>query len=1461
MKTTLLRVLPFFVLAAGNLIAQTVNSQVGGVVQDASRALIPGVSITLTNTATGVVSTQVSNESGAYSFPSVQPGLYRITAALPGFKTSTVNELPVGTSTQVRWDFVMEVGEIASQVEVSVSAQQLLTESSASVGEVLPDQRVRDLPLVNGDILELVRIMPGLRQGLASDANSIFAGLPIGTINTVRDGLSVSDTRTNTGLFATTTINPDLVGEIRIILSPVDAEQGRGNGQIQIQTRSGTNRFTGSAVWNVRNSALNANTWNNNNNVDPITGQWSPTPLDWRNAHEYTVSYGGPIVRNKTFFFVLWDHNLSNTRTLVSNTVLTDTARQGIFRYFTGWNSGNARTPVPTFPASATGGTYPVVDFAGNPVAPPLNPNGTPYTGGLRCFSVFGNIKADGSAFTAADCPNGTALIGTAWDPLRPGMDSTGYIQKIIAAMPRANFWSPGGTAIDGLNLAQFQWLRGRRGATGGAAQAGTSPELINRKQINVKIDEHFTPQHRLSVGWSYQRDDNAENVANWPGGLNGDSKRRPHVLTTNFTSTLSAGIVNEGRFGLTLNRNEVNPAWYSGDTQIRDEARSLLLSGGTNSRTGVTYPVAFTPGAGNFAFGNHIINTGATLSGHTSPLYNFADTLSWTRGTHAFRMGAELRLTRSDGYSGDVLPEASGGAGGNPSALTSAIAALPGQLANTRTNAANMLYLLSGSVDSASMLYWIDSDEDVKDGIWQDYATAEKRFRKQVSNEYALFFKDDWKLTNRLTLNLGIRYEFFGSPYLKGGYTTSIVDQGYGLFGAGRTTAQPFDAWLSPGNLFLTGYGPNTTGTPTLSCVAGAIQSALLPASTCDPNLLTRIEFVGPGSDKPDASTIPNDRNNFGPAIGFAWQLPWFGEGRTSIRGGFQLTYGGSGRNAGAAENLLGNVPGNSSNANLLTSDFPQLVNATRALTLADLPAIVPVRPTSPAVPGGQIPVYNRNTAFTAYDPDFATPYAQNFTLSVTRSLNRYMNIDVRYVGTMGKKRQGTMNINLPNVYYNKELWDALEMTRRGEDAPLFDQMFAGLDLHGTTGTGYGPVGTSVNGVLQRGSAHLRRNATFTNNIALGNFDAVAASLNTLNTVQSGLLSQAPGVSGRVLRNGCDRLAANMTNIPTRCFPENYIVANPQLGTATYTSNLGSSNYHGLQTQFNLRPVQGISFQTTYSWTKTLGLVPQGYTDPLDRDADYTYQYLHVQHDLHSNGTFELPIGPNKLLFGNTSGWVARMIERWQMSVIYNVFSGNPRTLIGAHMRYATGLQTLDQGQNRLNIVSPNFDNEMRGHAEWNGPNNDTGTYYGDRFVLTPDPQCAITNVTDSMGFNLFANGSCTLNAIAVRNPDGTAGEIMLQNPLPGGRGNMPLSLESPGKWRLDANLGKTFRISESKSLTVRFDATNLMNHPDLSDFQPQTGQSVNTNGVIFGRIPDKGGSLTGGLTRRIQGQLRFNF
>src|SRR5678816_583520 len=108
-----------FLLASGTAFGQA--SQVGGIVQDPSKALIPGVTITLANNQTGVVNTQVSNEAGAYSFQSVQPGVYKLKAALPACRTPVVRELHLGTTTQVRWDFTLQVGAVASQIEVSVN--------------------------------------------------------------------------------------------------------------------------------------------------------------------------------------------------------------------------------------------------------------------------------------------------------------------------------------------------------------------------------------------------------------------------------------------------------------------------------------------------------------------------------------------------------------------------------------------------------------------------------------------------------------------------------------------------------------------------------------------------------------------------------------------------------------------------------------------------------------------------------------------------------------------------------------------------------------------------------------------------------------------------------------------------------------------------------------------------------------------------------------------------------------------------------------------------------------------------------------------------------------------------------------------------------------------------------------------------------------------------------------------
>src|SRR2546425_11524242 len=295
----------------GSVFAQTTNATLGGTVTDATRALIPGVMVTATNTQTGIVTTVLTNETGAYQFASLQTGTYRVTAELPGFQTQTYNDVTLGVAQQVRLNFTLQVSTQSQSVEVSVAADTLIATTSSSVGAVLPEYKLRDLPLSTRNALDLVATTAGT-QG------SSFAGSRTIGVNTVRDGVPVSDGRYDVGVSASTYVSPDLVEEVRVIVAPADAEMGRGTGQVQMATRSGTNRFRGSVFWTNRNSALDASNWFNN---------FNGVPKDYQNRNQFGGRFGGPIIKNKTFFFVLLDEQRNLTRQTFVGSVLTAPAR------------------------------------------------------------------------------------------------------------------------------------------------------------------------------------------------------------------------------------------------------------------------------------------------------------------------------------------------------------------------------------------------------------------------------------------------------------------------------------------------------------------------------------------------------------------------------------------------------------------------------------------------------------------------------------------------------------------------------------------------------------------------------------------------------------------------------------------------------------------------------------------------------------------------------------------------------------------------------------------------------------------------------------------------------------------------------------------------------------------------------------------------------------------------------
>src|SRR5207249_10645771 len=146
----------------GSLFGQSVYSTISGTVEDATKALIPGVTVTAANTATGIVTMTISNEAGVYSFASLQPGTYKVTAELPGFQTQTYTDVQLGGAQQVRLNFTLQVGGLAQNVEVTIAADTVLATSSNSIGTILPEYKVRDLPTIAGNVFNIVQNMPGV---------------------------------------------------------------------------------------------------------------------------------------------------------------------------------------------------------------------------------------------------------------------------------------------------------------------------------------------------------------------------------------------------------------------------------------------------------------------------------------------------------------------------------------------------------------------------------------------------------------------------------------------------------------------------------------------------------------------------------------------------------------------------------------------------------------------------------------------------------------------------------------------------------------------------------------------------------------------------------------------------------------------------------------------------------------------------------------------------------------------------------------------------------------------------------------------------------------------------------------------------------------------------------------------------------------------------------------------------
>jgi len=301
-----MRSAPFFIalvvctfiaeLAPQAALGQT-NAQISGRVTDASGAVVPGVDVTLTNIETGVDRFAVTNESGAYAFPSLNPGRYRLQAALQGFRTFAQTDIVLQVGANVVIDPALEAGQLTETVEVRGGATPLQVELRAmAVSEVVEGERILELPLAARDATSLITL-----SGAAVDvgAGAIGGTMTTGTAISVAGGQRMGVLYTLDGAMHNNrwfegnmpTPFPDALAEFRVSTSAQEAQTGRSSGATVSQvTRSGTNAFHGTLFHFGRDGALNAR-------------QATARERDPLKRHQPGGTLGGPLLRNRLFFF------------------------------------------------------------------------------------------------------------------------------------------------------------------------------------------------------------------------------------------------------------------------------------------------------------------------------------------------------------------------------------------------------------------------------------------------------------------------------------------------------------------------------------------------------------------------------------------------------------------------------------------------------------------------------------------------------------------------------------------------------------------------------------------------------------------------------------------------------------------------------------------------------------------------------------------------------------------------------------------------------------------------------------------------------------------------------------------------------------------------------------------------------------------------------------------------------
>jgi hypothetical protein len=842
---------------AAYLPAQTFGG-ISGEVQDPSEALIAGVKLTLTNPATNATRTTESNEAGVYSFPALAPGIYSLRAEKAGFKTYTRSNIEVQVQLNVRLDIGMQLGATTETIEVSAQAT-LLQSENATVGTVIENKRIVDLPLNGRNALSLVALAPnvsfgfpaagqaGSRQGGIRADQSISVGGQRAQYNRYSlDGVENTDPNFNTFVVLPSV---DALQEFKVQSGIYPAEFGRGATQVNISTKSGTNDYHGTLFYFLRNDKLDAK------NYAFTTARPPKDPFKW---NQFGFTLGGPVSVPKLF-------NGKNRLFFMAN-----------YEWFRQRRNVQAVSSLPT--AAMQGGDFTDV----------------------------------------VTTPNNSLRTQAIYDPA-----TRVVVNGVNTALPFAGNIIPANRiSATSKQLLEFYPVPNLAIPTLQSNYVQSQGRPINRDQFVGRFDFVESPKSQWSGRYSW----GDENQSNQGLDLNGTK------IVTNFnqymasnTRVLTPTMVNDARFGYTQFYN-TNGTELAFQRDVVSELKIPGLSGGPPVQWGI--PNISLQGAYS-GFGND--SEGPYENNNSS--WQFVDNFSIVRGKHSLKIGGEVR---NDHYN-QV---------GNQFAR--------GQF--TFTNNATLNLASTGRTGDNFADFLLGQTYQAEAAV----SIAKANF---VSTGFALYVDDVWKISPKLTLTLGLRYEV--TPPWED--TTGTLFNGI----------VPFDAHLTLANANVTDksqYPYFLRQSPSRQdCYEGVSIRWPDIQVKCDGSLGGRLVGI--------------DWNDIAPRIGFAWNV----NNRTVLRIGAGTFYSQDSGNPrfDMARNLAGRLRDNSK------TDFPNLTWNNALASIA----------------GGVANVFRPYTFANPYDR--RTPYANQLMVNLQREFAGNLVVEVGYLGNSSHRLESLRAVN----------------------------------------------------------------------------------------------------------------------------------------------------------------------------------------------------------------------------------------------------------------------------------------------------------------------------------------------------------------------------------------------------------------------------------------------------------------